>query len=109
MWLPEPTEDALRIDQGERLGIDSDSFDFTISTATTTFLIEGSGYIEEIRCIGGVLGNVTIYDNVAGSGRVILPAVTPVANGVLLKGVPFNRGLCIVTAAASVIVGTVKQ
>lgn len=74
-----------------------------ISTATTTTVKTGAGFIDRIRCIGGTLGNVTIYDNTAASGTVLLPTVTPVANGVLLEHIPFGTGLTIVTAAATVI------
>lgn len=51
---------------------------------------------------------MTIYDSPGASGKVLLPAVTPVAGGVLLKNVPCYRSLYIVTAAATVITGTVK-
>jgi phage-related protein len=74
-----------------------------VSTATTTTVKSGAGFINIIRVIGGTLGSVTIYDNTAASGTVLLPTVTPVANGVLLEGVSFGTGLTIVTAAATVI------
>lgn len=81
---------------------------FAISTATTTTVKSGSGFVYNIRVIGGTLGNVTIYDNTAASGTVLLPTVTPVANGVLLENVSFSTGLTIVTAAATVIIGSTR-
>lgn len=78
---------------------------FAISTATTTTVISGSGYVNRIRVVGGTLGNVTIYDNTAASGTVLLPTATPVQDGILLENITFDTGLTIVTAAATVIVG----
>jgi hypothetical protein len=79
---------------------------FNINSATTTVIKSGAGYIDEIRVVGGTLGNITIYDNTAASGTVLMPAATPVSGAVLLKNVPFSTGLTIVTAAATVVVGT---
>lgn len=75
-----------------------------VSTATTTTVKNGSGFCRKILVLGGTLGNVTVYDNTAASGAVLVPTVTPVANGVLLEDCVFNTGLTIVTAAATVIV-----
>lgn len=74
-----------------------------ISTATTTVIKSGGGYIDEVICVGGTLGNVTIYDNISASGTILCPSVTPVAGGVLIKHCTFTTGLTIVTAAATVI------
>lgn len=94
------TNDVLKVEQRYS--------NFNISTATTTTVLSGSGYVDEIICIGGTLGNVTIYDNTAASGTILLPTVTPVAGGVLLKHVTFSTGLTIVTAAATVIAGSYR-
>ena len=75
----------------------------SITTATTTTIKIGHGHINEIRVAGGVLGQVTIYDSLLGSGQVILPSVTPVQGQVLLSNVEFSVGLTIVTAAASIL------
>lgn len=74
-----------------------------ISTATTTTIDTGAGFIDEIFVVGGTLGNVTIYDNTAASGTILLPAVTPVAGGFLIKNCPYATGVTIVTAAATVL------
>lgn len=81
---------------------------FNISSATTTVVKSGAGHINSIRVIGGTLGNVTVYDNTSGSGTVICPTVTPVANGVLIEDVDFTTGLTIVTAAATIITGSFR-
>lgn len=75
-----------------------------ISTATTTTIKTSAGHINNIRVLGGTMGNVTIYDNTAGSGTVMVPAVTPAAGQVLLEDVDFSTGLTIVTAAATILV-----
>lgn len=79
---------------------------FQISSATTTVVKATAGYINSIICVGGTLGAVTVYDNTAASGAVIVPTVTPVAGGVLIKNVSFSTGLTILTAAATVITGS---
>lgn len=81
---------------------------FNISTATTTTVRSGAGFVYNIRVIGGTLGSVTIYDNTAASGTVLCPAVTPVQNGILLENCTFGTGLTIVTAAATVITGSYR-
>lgn len=78
---------------------------FAISTATTTLVKSGAGYVDEIIVVGGTLGAVTIYDSLTATGTVLLPTATPVQNGILLRHIVFGTGLCIVTASATVIVG----
>ena len=92
----------------DRLKTEHRGSPFAISTATTTTVKSGAGFIYKIRVIGGTLGNVTIYDNTAASGTVLLPTVTPVQDGVLLENVSFATGLTIVTAAATIIVGSYR-
>lgn len=75
----------------------------SITTAATTTIKSGPGHVNSIRVAGGVLGAVTIYDNTAASGTVILPEVTPIQGQVLLENIEFSIGLTIVTAAASII------
>ena len=81
---------------------------FAIQTATTTLVDSGVGFVHEIFVVGGTLGNVTIYDSLVGSGTELLPTVTAVNGGVLLKNVKYSTGLTIVTAAATVIVGSIR-
>lgn len=77
-----------------------------ISTATTTVIKALPGTIRDIRVIGGTLGNVTVYDNSAASGTVLVPTVTPAAGQILLSDAAFTTGCTIVTAAATLIVVT---
>lgn len=74
-----------------------------ISTATTTLVKTGPGNLHSLRVAGGVLGNVTVYDNTDASGTVLLPAVSPVQGQVLLENIRFSTGLTIVTAAATIL------
>lgn len=80
--------------------------DTVISTATTTTIKTGAGTIRQIRVIGGTLGNVTAYDNTAGSGTLLVPTVTPAAGQILLEDAAFTTGLTIVTAAATLLAVT---
>ncbi len=75
-----------------------------IITATTTTIKSGAGYVDEVIVVGGTLGNVTIYDNIAASGTVLCPTVTPVSGAVILKHCTFATGLTIITVAATGIV-----
>lgn len=110
MWNP---LDMLRVALGTTLAgedvandvqkVENRGLPANITTATTTTIKSGPGHINEIRVAGGVLGAVTIYDNTAGSGTVILPTVTPLQGQVLLSDVEFSTGLTIVTAAATIL------
>lgn len=73
------------------------------STATATVVKSGPGFLHEILVLGGTLGNVTVYDSTTASGNVIVPTVTPVQGGALIRDVAFQNGLTIVTAAATVL------
>ena len=81
---------------------------FNISTATTTTVATGVGHLNNLICVGGTLGNVTVYNNTTAAGTPILAAVTPVAGGVLLQDIDFTVGLTIVTAAATVLSGSCR-
>jgi hypothetical protein len=77
----------------------------SISTATTTVVKSGAGVVRKIMVLGGTLGNVTIYDNTAASGTVIVPTFTPAVGQFLIEDIAFTTGLTILTAAATIIVG----
>jgi hypothetical protein len=94
------TNDVLRVEQ--------QGSPFAINTATTTIVSAVPGHLYRLRAIGGTLGGVTVYNNNAASGAVLLPTVTPLANGVLLEDIDFSIGLTIVTAAATVVVGSFR-
>lgn len=74
----------------------------SITTATTTTVKSGPGWFQGCHVMGGTLGNVTIYDNTAASGAVIVAAFTPTsANDLKIINASFSVGLTVVTAAAT--------
>lgn len=77
-----------------------------ILTATTTVVRSGSGFLSRLICVGGTLGNVTIYDNTSATGTVLFGPATPVAGGLIVADLPFKTGLTIVTAAATALSGS---
>lgn len=62
---------------------------------------EGPGVLRRLLFTGGTAGNVTVYDNVAGSGDIIAAFTFTDAHGEYTFNVPFSKGLTIVTAAAT--------
>lgn len=85
-----------------------------VSTATTTVVdANGPGQLHSIVVVGGTLGAITVYDNTAGSGQVIVPAFTPptLSSGgafTITLDVSYSVGLTIVTAAATALVVTYR-
>lgn len=72
-----------------------------ISTATTTTVKSGSGFLHRIIVNGGTTGTITIYDNTAASGTIIAAFDTTNAIQSLEFNVTFGTGLTIVTSAAT--------
>lgn len=72
-----------------------------ISTATTTLVKTGTGFLGQIIVNGGTMGAVTVYDGVDATGTAIATIAAPTAGMVLPYGCVFSVGLCIVTAAAT--------
>lgn len=78
-----------------------------ISTAATTLVAAFPIYVEEIRVLGGTLGNVSVYDNTTASGSNPIPAFTPDKGQVLIgKSTIFGVGCTVVTAAATIMTVT---
>lgn len=78
----------------------------TSTTATTTVVKSGAGFIHTLTLLGGTAGAITVYDNTAGSGTAICPTFTPGSVSVpatITLDASFATGLTIVTAAATVI------
>lgn len=74
----------------------------SITTATTTTVKSGPGWFQGCHVVGGTLGNVTIYDNTAASGAMVVAAFTPTsANDLKMINASFSVGLTVVTAAAT--------
>lgn len=72
-----------------------------ISSATTTTVKSGSGYLRSITVGETAAGAITIYDNTAGSGTVIGVLKASIAERTYYFESSFATGLTIVTAAAS--------
>lgn len=77
-------------------------FSYTyISTATTTTVKSGAGFLHTITVNGGTAGTIIIYDNTAGSGTVIASFDSTNALNTYQFNVTFGTGLTIVTSAAT--------
>lgn len=77
-----------------------------ISTATTTTLKSGAGFVHTLSIIGGTAGSIVVYDSTTGSGTTILPSFTPGSVSVpatITLDSKFSNGLTIVTGAATVL------
>lgn len=72
-----------------------------ISTATTTTVKTGSGFLNSITIGETAAGAITIYDNTAGSGTVLAAFKASVVENTYKIEAPFKTGLTIVTAGAS--------
>lgn len=72
-----------------------------ISTATTTTVKSGTGTLQRIVVNSTAAGAITVYDNTAGSGTKIATLKASIGEGTYTFGATFNKGLTIVTAAAS--------
>jgi hypothetical protein len=72
-----------------------------ISTATTTTVKSGAGTLHSITIGETAAGAITIYDNTAGSGTVILVLKASIAEQTFVFDADFSTGLTIVTAGAS--------
>lgn len=76
----------------------------TISSAATTTIASFPIVVNEIRVLGGTLGNVTVYDSPTASGATVIPALSPDKGQVLVGcAANFSIGCTIVTAAATIL------
>lgn len=72
-----------------------------ISTATTTTIKSGAGFLHTITITEAVASTIIVYDNTAGSGTIIASFVASADVGTYHLNVSFGTGLTIVTAGAS--------
>jgi len=72
-----------------------------ISTATTTTIKSGAGYLNTITITEAVASTIIVYDNTAASGTVLASFVASAAVGTYTFNVTFSTGLTIITAGAS--------
>lgn len=86
----------------DRMKVEQRYSGVNISTATTTVVKNGPGFLRGIMVQGGAAGTITIYDNTAASGTLIGPGFDATN---ALAWYPFDRefdtGLTIVTSAAT--------
>lgn len=74
----------------------------TITTATSTTLKTGPGWFQGCTILGGVPGNITIYDNTSAASPVMINTFTPVTGDELKNiNMNFSVGAFVVTAAAT--------
>lgn len=72
-----------------------------ISSATTTTVKSGRGYLHGIILGATAAGAITIYDNTAGSGTIIGVLKASIGEQTFMYNCQFGVGLTIVTAGAS--------
>lgn len=72
-----------------------------ISTATTTTIKSGAGFLHTVTVNGGTAGTIIGYDNTAASGTVIFSFDTTNALATYIFNVTFSVGLTIITSAAT--------
>lgn len=72
-----------------------------ISTATTTVVKTGAGFLHSITVEGGTTGTIIIYDNTAASGTIIASFDSTVALATYILDVAFSVGCTIITSAAT--------
>lgn len=72
-----------------------------ISSATTTTIKSGAGFLHTLTILGGTAGVVTVYDNTAGSGSVIAAFGSTNALQTYTFDVTYATGLTVVTAAGT--------
>ena len=87
------TNDVLKVEQRYAYSY--------ISSATTTTVKSGAGFLHAITLGETAAGAITVYDNTAGSGTVIAVLKASIAEQTFVLNVSFGTGLTIVTAAAS--------
>jgi len=77
-------------------------FNYTnITTAATTVVKSGAGFLHSITVNTDAAGTITIYDNTAGSGTKIGTIKSSAGVNSYFYDVSFATGLTIVTAAAN--------
>ena len=72
-----------------------------IATATTTTVKSGAGRLHAITIGETAAGAITVYDNTAGSGTILIVFKASIAEQTFILDIEFATGLTIVTAGAS--------
>jgi len=75
----------------------------SLTASGTTVVKTGAGQLYGFY-VGTAAGNITIYDNTAGSGTVIVAtSAVPAAGSVVLLPISFGTGLTVVLSGAAVV------
>jgi len=72
-----------------------------ISTATTTTIKTGAGFLHTVTVNGGTAGTIIGYDNTAASGAVLFSFDSTNALNTYTFDVQFATGLTVITSAAT--------
>lgn len=72
-----------------------------MSTATTTTIKTGAGYLHTIVVTGGTAGTIDVYDNTAASGTKLAAFSSTNAIASYTFDCAFQTGLTIITSAAT--------
>lgn len=72
-----------------------------ISTATTTTVKSGAGFLHAITITEAVASTIVVYDNTAASGTILASFVASAGVGTYQLNVSFATGCTVVTAGAS--------
>jgi len=72
-----------------------------ITSATTTTIKSGTGFLHAVTVTGGTAGTITVFDNTAGSGTAIATFSSTNALATYIFDVSFSTGLTVVTGAAT--------
>lgn len=84
-----------------RMVVEQRNSNTVISTATTTTIKTGSGYLNNIVVTGGTTGTIVIYDNTAASSTQLANFDTTNALATYTFNCSFATGCTIVTSAAT--------
>lgn len=76
-----------------------------ISTATSTTVLTGAGWLRKLHIpgTGGTLGNITVYDNTSATGTPIYGPTTPSAGAIIDIQRRVSTGIFVVTASATTV------
>lgn len=92
---------SLQIDSTGATKVTLDTTYRYISTATTTVVKSGAGFLHSIILSGGVnTGTITIYDNTSASGTIIGVIDNDGDNETVIYDCKFTTGLTVVTSTA---------
>jgi hypothetical protein len=99
--LTSGSDGNFQLDVNGNLKVTTEATASHISTATTTTVKSGAGFLHAITVNTTAAGSITIYDNTTATGTVLAVIKASVLEGTFVYNVGFATGLTIVTAGAS--------